>query len=147
MSKFGIVATKKQDAVEYIMTNVTLSNGMSPVLYVAPATIDANKKYASALLRQNAQTRRAPKVTLKTVNENREKDIDLYADYIIRDWKNVVDENNKVIKYSPKEGRDFLEQLCENNQTWVFDDLRTFCSDMSNFVEDMVDEDDTVKNS
>lgn len=146
MSKFGIVATKKQDTVEYTMSNVTLSNGLSPILVVAPAT-DANKKYMSALLRQNAQTRRAPKVTLKTVNQNRDNDLELYADHVIRDWKNVVDEDNKPVKYSPKEGRDFLEQLCANNQNWVFDDLRMFCSDMSNFVLDMADEDDTVKNS
>ena len=145
MSKFGIVATKKQDTVEYTMSNVTLSNGLSPVLIVAPAT-DANKKYMSALLRQNAQTRRAPKVTLKTVNENRDNDIELYADYVIRDWKHVVDEDNKVVKYTPKEGRDFLEQLCANNQSWVFDDLRMYCSDMSNFVTNMADEEDTIKN-
>ena len=146
MSKFGIVETKKRDTVEYTLANVTLSNGLSPVLIVASAT-DANKKYMSALLRQNAQTRRAPKVTLKTVNQNRDNDVELYANHVIKDWKHVVDENNKPVKYSPKEGRDFLTQLCTNNQNWVFDDLRMFCSDMSNFVSDITDEDEALKNS
>ena len=146
MSRFGIVATKKQDTVEYTMGAVTLSNGMSPVLSVSPAT-DMNKQYMSALLKQNAQNRRMSKVTMKTVIENREKDIELYAKYIIKDWKNVVDENNVPMSYSSAEGLDFLTQLCQNHQSWVFDDLRVFCSDMSNFVQDMIDDEETVKNS
>lgn len=146
MSKFGIVATKRSDTVEYTMSNVTLSNGLSPVLVVAPAT-DANKKYMSALLRQNAQIRRMPKVTLKTVNDNRDKDIELYAKHVIQDWKFVVDEKNKPVEYTPAEGQDFIEQLCANNQNWVFDDLRMFCSDMSNFVESVAEDDEAVKNS
>ena len=146
MSKFGIVATRKEDLVEYIMGNVTLSNGMSPILMVKPAT-DANKLYMSALLRQGAQSRRSPKVTIKSVEQNRESDITLYADHVIKDWKNVVDEKDKVIKYSPAEGREFITQMMDNNQSWVFDDLRVFCSDMSNFVQDMIDEDDVVGNS
>ena len=146
MSKFGIVATKKEDLVEYAMGNVTLSNGMSPILMVKPAT-DANKLYMSALLRQGAQTRRSSKVTVKSVELNRENDVSLYADHVIKDWKNVVNDKNKVIPYSPAEGRDFINQMMNNNQSWVFDDLRVFCSDMSNFVQDILDEDEVVGNS
>ena len=145
MSKFGIVATKKEDLVEYQMGNVTLSNGLSPILMVRPAT-DFNKPYMSMLLRQNAQTRRSGKVTLKTVDANRESDISLYAQHVIKDWQNVVDENNLPITYSVAEGKEFLTQLMSNNQSWVFDDLRVFCSDMSNFVQDMIDEDEVIKN-
>jgi len=144
MSKFGIVATEKKDTVEYHMTNVTLSNGLSPIFLVSPAT-DANKPYISALLRQGAQTRRQTKVTLKTVAQNRENDIELYANYVIKGWKNVVDENNVPVSYSPTECIDFINQLVENNQSWVFDDLRVFCSDMTNFVQD-INEEDTIKN-
>ena len=146
MSRFGIVATTKQDTVEYTMSPVTLSNGLSPVLNVSPAT-DVNKQYMSALIKQNAQNRRMAKITLKTVTDNREKDIELYAKHVIKDWKNVVDENNEAVPYSSDEGTDFLTQLCQNNQSWVFDDLRVFCSDMSNFVQDMIDDEDTIKNS
>ena len=145
MSKFGIVTTEKKNLIEYEMGNVTLSNGLSPILMVKPAT-DANKPYMSALLRQNSQSRRSQKVTIKSVETNRHNDIGVYADHVIKDWRNVVDENDVPISYSPAEGREFIEQLMENNQSWVFDDLRVFCSDMSNFVFELIGDEDALKN-
>ena len=143
MSKFGIKKVERHQSVEYIMHDVTLDNGLSPVFSVKPAS-DANKSYISALLRQNAQARRNSQITLKVLDRNRQDDIDLYSKYIITGWTNVIDVDGNVIEYSSEEGLAFLTEIVKDN-SWIFDNLRVFCSDMHNFINDLEDE-ELIKN-
>ena len=143
MSKFGIKKTERHQSVDYIMHDVTLDNGLSPVFSVKPAS-DTNKPYISALLRQNAQARRNSQVTLKVLDRNRQDDIELYAKYIITGWQNVIDVDGVAVEYSSEEGKQFLTEIVKDN-SWIFDNLRVFCSDMHNFINDLEDE-ELIKN-
>ena len=140
MSKFGIKPVKKLTTIEYTIHAITLNNGESPIIEIKPAN-DTNKPYISALLRNNAQVRRAQRVTLKAMERNRQDDVELYAKHIIVNWKHVIDEKANPVKYTPSEGIDFLTEIVKDNG-WIFDDLRMFCSDMSNFIEEGANDED-----
>ena len=140
MAKFGSMPVKKKETIAYAIQPIVYEDGTTPTLQVMPAN-DSNKPYMSALLRNNAQVRRVPKVTLKTLARNRNDDIELYAKYIIKGWENVRDENDEQVKFSIDECVEFLEAIVKDN-TWIFDDIRMFCSDMNNFIEDGADEND-----
>lgn len=120
-----------------------------PVLKVAPAT-EANKPYYNKLLQRSggaARRIRAVGVSAAMVEENRENDRDLYAQHVIRGWEGIKDASGAVVPFSPGVARDFLAAL----PSWLFDELRTFCGEASNFVErgskDAAQTEESAKNS
>lgn len=104
-----------------------------PTLIVVSAT-DANKPYYNKLLQRSpgsARKFRALGVSAGLIEENREADRELYAKYVLRGWERVQDVGGKDVAFSTQEGEQFLAAL----PSWLFDDLRTFCSDPNNFLE------------
>ena len=104
-----------------------------PVLTLSPAA-QANKPYLNALLKRNKHMARALKagaVDATTLDQNRDEDRELYAKYIIKGWKNVLDTDGKGVPFSQSAADQFLKALPD----WLFDEIRTFAGDVNNFVD------------
>jgi len=105
-------------------------------LTVRPAS-ECNKKYFNAVIRlSKKRSGRKSSVSLKAIEEDRKDDLPLFAKYIIVDWKNCVDANGKEVPFSVEDCEEFLNCL----PSYLFNQLRLFCSDITNFYPE--DEDD-----
>jgi len=102
---------------------------------------ESNKPYFNALLRRskkNMRRLRAGAVDATTLSDNRDEDRNLYPKYIIKGWgcekKDgvILDSANKMIQFSPENVSTFLKAL----PNWLFDELRLFAGEESNFLDD-----------
>ncbi len=109
-----------------------------PTLDCRPATQE-NKPFFNAILLKNKQTqrkqkgRRAVAPTAQMLAEARTADIELFVDYIVVGWTNVVDAKGKVVKFSKEVCKQFLEAIPGD----MFDDLRVYCLEIANFRSEM----------
>lgn len=135
MSKFGHIKSANLTAektVEYTMHQITV-NGKSPTLIVKPAT-EINKGYFNALLKRSARLQRkvqAGRVDAATIAENRAEDRELYPQFIITGWRDVLDEHGNEVQFTQADCSDFLSAI----DNWIFDDLRNFCGTPTNFAD------------
>lgn len=137
------VDASDETVVEYEIVEITLG-GKSPMLIVAPATMQ-NKRYMNAKLKgsvKNAKKLKNGQLTVKILDELREDDRNLYSHFVVKSWSNVVDDEGDVVDFSQSNCREFIDAL----PAWIFDELRAFCSEISNFV-DQPDDEYFIKNS
>jgi len=116
-----------------------------PVLIVSPAT-EANKPYFNALLkrsRKNSRRITAGSFTAAVIEENRDDDRVLYPKLIVKGWRKVSDSQGVSQDFSLEKCTAFLAALPD----WLFDELRQFCIDPQNFIDDLVDVDELAGNS
>lgn len=115
-----------------------------PELILKPAT-EANKPYFNAVLKRTRRGMRALKagaISQKMVADNREEDRELYPQHVIVGWRRVTDAQGENVPFSPESCRDFLEALPD----WIFDEIRNFAGDSSNFTGEMADVESISKN-
>lgn len=115
-----------------------------PILKISPAT-EINKPYFNSLLRRARKTNKAVQagaVNANLIEANRNEDRELYAQYIIKGWSGVKDENGNEVPYTQADCLEFLNAL----PGYIFDQIREFASNTLNFVEDVVDVEGTSKN-
>lgn len=107
-----------------------------PTLILKPAT-EANKPYFNSVLRRSKRNLRAIKtgINQKMIKENREEDRELYPKHIITDWKDVPDSKGKKVPFSVENCTDFIQALPD----WIFDDIRAFAGESSNFFGEVID--------
>jgi hypothetical protein len=109
-----------------------------PTLTCRPATQE-NKPFFNAVLAKNKQAqrkqkgRRAQAPTAATLAEARANDIELFVEFIIVGWSNVVDAKGKAVKFSKDVCKQFLEAIPGD----MFDELRVFCLEIANFRTEM----------
>ena len=117
-------------------------NGEPIILIVSPAG-EPNKPYFSALTRYAMKNRRTMQNNANILEETRNLDRKLYAQYVVQGWKNVVDTQGQDVVWGKKECLELLEKL--PNQ--YFDELRECCADLNNFSGVTPEEvDGTAKN-
>ena len=122
------------DAVDYTFYDLA----GEPTLTVRQAGED-NTLYFNALLRQvNRSRRRGRKVETTDLKANRKLDIGLYSKFVVVGWINVKDSSDKVVEFSIEAVEEFLNAI----PSYMFDDMREFCTNPENFVEG-IDEEDT----
>lgn len=127
---------------DFTIHQITI-DGKSPTLILKPAT-EANKGYFNVLLKRagkSARKVRAGSINSGLVEENRDEDRDLYPKFIVVGWKDVLDVNGVEVDFNLEDCIKFLAQL----PNWVFDDIRNFAGDPSNFIE-MIDLEINAKN-
>ena len=117
-----------------------------PELLVISAT-ESNKAYTNAILKRSRRTLRRMKggnVTPAMLVEGRNEDRELYPKLIIKGWKGIVDVKGKQVTFKIENVLDFIAALPD----WIFDDLREFCGNPSNFLEDddIIETDEIAKN-
>lgn len=100
-------------------------------LLVAPMT-QSNKPWMNAALRKsgNRPTGKKSKLSIETIDTNRLDDIELMPRFIVRGWRNILDENDQEVPFNAQNARELLEALPD----WMVDDLRKFASDPMNFI-------------
>ena len=126
------------DTIEYVFYDI---DG-EPTINVLPAT-EANKSYHNALLRKNAKNARrlrAGKLTPQMLSETRNDDRELYARYVAKSWTGILHSDGTEATFTAAECLAFFEAL----PNWVFDDLRMFCADPVNFLDDAVSHDEAA---
>ena len=134
---FANVAKYKVDKStrrEYRFHNIDLGNGKIPSFIVVSAS-DVNKSYFSAFLKATSPKMRqaqSSKITMNFVEEVRAINKDLYSKYVIVGWKNVIDDEGRESQFSPTQCREFLNYLPDQ----MFDELTSFCSTYTNFIDD-----------
>lgn len=113
-----------------------------PSLQVTAAS-ESNRGYFNELLRKGGKRQaKKTKVDAETIKRNREEDRVLYAKHIVKGWTGVNDADGKPVKFTEGECLGFLSSLPD----WLFDELRTFASDIQNFIEAPIDVEDKAKN-
>lgn len=127
MADFSNLKQQKQETADFTFWNVV----GQPTLVVRPAT-ESNKPYFNEQLRRADQIqRRKQKLTEAMVREGRDKDRELFVKYVIVSWKDVKDAAGNVVTFTRDECAAFVAALDD----FLFDQLREFCKDESNFRE------------
>ena len=139
--------TKQTETVETITFTIPELSG-TPYLIVAQAS-EANRPFFNALLRiQNAQRRGFRRSGQGRVNRDqleheRERDLRLYSEHIVKDWGNITDPDGHPIAFTVENCREFLDAI----PRWLFNQLRVFCQQPMNFLTDAAaDYGSTAKN-
>ena len=119
-----------------------------PVLTVAPAT-EANRDFFNAFLKRTGNIQRTSStnksLTSRQLKQIRNEDRVLFSKHIVKDWDGIVDDKGKPVEFSYENSREFLDALPDH----IFDDLRAFAREPSNFLEDSdetIDAENTAKN-
>lgn len=136
MANFGHLAALdvKERTARYTINQITV-NGKSPTLILAPAT-EANPQYFNALLKRagkSARKARAGNINAAAIADNRNEDRDLYPACVIRGWEDTLDADGTDVPFSVDDCEKFLKCLPD----WLFDDIRNYAGDPSNFAEVM----------
>jgi hypothetical protein len=118
------------------------------VLVLAPAT-GSNAELLNDVLRERARRQREEATTqkgrrrrpgraepvksvetqMREATEARDLDREKFAKFVVKGWENVFDDTNTVSPHSEANCLDFLRALPDE----IFDDVRVFCYDASNF--------------
>ena len=116
-----------------------------PKLILAPAT-EANKPYFNALLKRSRKNQRrlqGGSFTAAVIAENRDDDRELYPKHVVKGWEDVVNSEGEPAEFNQENVLAFLGAL----PNWLFDEVRTFATEASSFVEDVVDAEEVSGNS
>lgn len=109
-----------------------------PTLQCRPATQE-NKPFFNQVLLKNKQAmrklkgRRSQAPTAQMLAEARVADIELFVNFIVTGWSNVVDAKGKAVKFTKEVCKQFLEAIPGD----MFDELRVFCLEIANFRNEM----------
>lgn len=148
LARFKIEASK---TVEYEMFEIE-TNGKMPVLMVASAT-RSNQAFLEESLRQNnARMRKAGQRRGRAMNaldpheidDMTEQDRQVLSKTVVKDWKNVFDDDGKFVPFNVDNCYEFLCAI----PVEAFDDLKGFCLNPDNFVDHNAfgDVEETAKN-
>lgn len=127
MTDFTHLKPQRKDTAEYPFYEIQ----GEPTLIVKHAG-ESNKPYFNEKLRQAEKLRqRRAKVSVELIRDNRERDRELFPKYVVIGWKNVVDAAGNPVMFSKDDCEAFLRALDDE----MFDALREYCLDASNFRE------------
>lgn len=135
MTDFGYLSKieVRDQTAEYIISEIEV-NGKSPTLVLSPTT-QANQAYFNAVLKSSTKKARRTAgqgLDATILNEGRDEDRVLFAKHVVRGWSNVVDaKTGQPVPFSAAECEKFLHALPD----WKFDDIRNFCGNARNFLD------------
>jgi hypothetical protein len=122
-SKYDVAS----EAVDFVLPEIPGEMTLK-VLSAGPS----NGPYMAAALRLKPAKRR---VTTDSLVTDRESDKAMFAKFIIVGWANVTNDTGLDVPFSPDKARELLDALPD----WIFDELRRFCLNVTNFVTSDVD--------
>ena len=136
------LAVRKDHTVEYIFYPLE----DEPSLTVVSAS-ESNKGYTGAILKRSRRTvrrMRGGNMTPGMLAEARNEDRELYPKMIIKGWKGIKDSGGGDVAFSPENLGEFIAALPD----WIFDDLREFCGNPSNFLDEdnLIETEEIAKN-
>lgn len=113
-----------------------------PKVRVRPIT-RANKSYTNAMLKRLAPSKKNKNtnITVDDIERHQKWDLDLFPKYVLTDWEGVVDTDGNEVEFTEVNAAAFVKALPAD----MFDELREYCADISNF-RDLLDVEDLAKN-
>lgn len=127
MADFSHLKATRKDTSELTLWDVV----GEPTLVVRHAG-ESNKSYFNERLRQAERLRqRKAKINAAAIKEARDLDRELFPKFVITGWKNVTDANGNQVPFSRDDCAAFLAAVDDD----MFDMIREFCQDASNFRE------------
>jgi hypothetical protein len=100
---------------------------------------ETNKPYQNATLRKasKADTRAiaSGNISDEILNKFRKQDKQLYPKHVVVGWENVIDTTGKEVPFSVEACTAYIKRLPDN----IFNELRTFASDPTNFYDDVIE--------
>lgn len=135
--------------------------GPDAVLHLAYAG-EVNKEYFNARFGEGiaaaakaaerpSQARKAIKKIVKKEGDSkaaRERDRTLYAQYVIKGWDDVLDDNDETPPYTVEDMQTIIDNLCSDPSTVpIFDRIRGHANDALNYRDLPADINETAKNS
>ena len=139
MAKFShlkALSVSDGDTAEFTFYEI----GGAPVLTCAPAT-KVNSDFLNAVLKQSKaaqrklRARKGQMPTAAQLEEVKQQDVVLFTKYIVKDWRNVEDFDGTPVEFSEEACQEFLLAIPDD----MFEDLRAFCLDISNFRQEGMD--------
>lgn len=126
LSKYEVKADRR---IEYVLDDIE----GEPILILAPATSE-NKPYYNKVLRKTAKNplKAIKKINAGTVRENRDQDRVLFAKYVVKGWKRIVDGDGEEVEFSHQNCFEFLSALPD----WIFDQVRNYAASPDNFIDE-----------
>ena len=124
--------------VPYTLDTVDSGNGKNPILYLRFAG-EGNAPYTSAVLKiVNERKAAASRLTLSSIEADRDEDIDLFAKDVITGWDHMVEDDGMPAGYSAAKAAEFLTALITKQPDGssgvdVFDKLRRFAKNPENY--------------
>lgn len=117
----------------------------TPTLILAPAT-ESNVPLFNAALKHAGKAANRAKAgaekTLGTIKEGRTQDRELYSRFVVKGWRDVVDVNGDEVPLTRDNCLDFLTALPD----YMFDDVREYSREPSNFVDELPDTEAVAEN-
>jgi len=110
-----------------------------PVLKVKPAMVEYNKEFRREVMRISENKRALRKASK---SDDKELDFELYAKTVITGWDGVVDSKGKSVEFNVDNCKAYLSAVPK----FVFSDLRQFCLDITNWVDEEIDTEEAAKN-
>ncbi len=143
MADFGQLRALEVTAdktAEYVLHQVE----GAPTLILAPATESNIPLFNAALKRAGGATNRTKvgSKTLSTIKEGRAQDRELYARFVVKGWRGVVDVNGDEVQFTRDDCHDFLTALPD----YIFDDVREYAREPANFVDELPDTEAVAEN-
>lgn len=122
----------EQRTAEYELWEIQEDDKPVPVLVLAPSGT-ANKPYFHALLNRTNRVRRVGRgqgISKEQIKANRDDDRELFPQFVVKSWRNVVESNGNECPFTRGNCDDFLKVLPD----WLFDKVRTFTAEPENFL-------------
>ena len=126
LSKYEVQADR---TIEYVIDDIE----GEPILILSPATSE-NKPYYNKVLKKTAKNpmKAMKRINIGMVRENRDQDRVLFAKYVVKGWKRIIDSEGNEVEFNEKNCFDFLTCLPD----WIFDQVRNFAATPDNFIDD-----------
>lgn len=116
----------------------------APILILAPAT-EANKPYYNQLLRKSSKAVRRMQssgIDAGMLEKQRNDDKELFPLHVVKGWCGIKDANKKLVTFDKEAAKDFINAL----PNWIFDEVRNFAANPSNFIDDMINTEEVAGN-
>lgn len=138
MAKFNFDNLKVAATAEFALYQLE----GAPVLTLAPATEDNAPFFNEAVRRANkkAAVVKAAGVTPDLIRTTREEDRDVYARHVLKGWRGIKDADGEDVPFTVENALEFLQAL----PGWIFEDIRTFAGNPSNFLPEGAADPETV---
>lgn len=150
MSQFGQLkklAVPRSQTKDLPLEIVLKAGGQPVILEVLPAT-QQNEAYWNALVKSPV-TKKMAKGGVPTARQlaaSQAEDVALFANHVIRGWKNVFDDAGVAITFTTAACLDFLQMLLENAPD-IFGTIRGYVGDLGNFRDVTLDGEQLAGNS
>ena len=106
---YGVDASKVADGV-WVTPALMVGRENPPQFKIARASKD-NKSYHAAITSYATRNRRKLELGVISGDAQLNKALDIFVHTVLLDWRNIIDPNGNVVKYTPELGKKLMIEL------------------------------------